>query len=578
MIKKLVRQMLAAQILAALTVSLCLLIDNIMIGRYLGVKALAAYGLANPVLLIIGALGSMLTAGVQVACSKSLGQGSQEETNAGYSSAIAVATVVSLAFMLVVLLLRGPLAAMLGADSDPELLADTKSYMAGFVIGAPATMMALVLVPFLQMAGQSALLIAAVLGMTVADVGLDLLNVLVFHGGMFGMGLASSLSYYVAMVVGGLYFLSKKCIFRFSLDGIRADKIREMVAGGVPTVFQMASSVVLIFVMNRILLSAGGDLAVAAYTVTNTLGNASNCIGTGMGGVSLTLTGILYNEEDRTGLKQLMGMLVRRAVVLGVIVAALLTAFAEPCVSLFVPEAGPTHAMAVYGLRLSALGLIPCCVISALKNGHMGVGRVRTIEIVSVMENAVLPTLAALVLRHFAGLKGVWFFYFCGEMLTLIGLFCYIWHTRGFMTLRTEDILMLPPDFGVPPEDLLERDIRDMAGVTEMAREAEEFCRVHGHDRRIGNHLALGIEEMGGNIVAHGFAPDGRNHLSIRLQYKDDRWVLRFRDDCRAFDPVNYAQQHGESMGIRLVMNMATEARYTSSMNLNNLILVFEDR
>ena len=42
MIRKLIRQMLIAQILSALTVSLCLLIDNIMIGRFLGEEALAA--------------------------------------------------------------------------------------------------------------------------------------------------------------------------------------------------------------------------------------------------------------------------------------------------------------------------------------------------------------------------------------------------------------------------------------------------------------------------------------------------------------------------------------------------------
>ena len=57
MISKLVRQMLTAQTLSALTVSLCLLIDNIMIGRFLGDSALTAYGLANPVLLVIGEIG-----------------------------------------------------------------------------------------------------------------------------------------------------------------------------------------------------------------------------------------------------------------------------------------------------------------------------------------------------------------------------------------------------------------------------------------------------------------------------------------------------------------------------------------
>ena len=110
MIKKLVRQMLAAQVLSALTVSLCLLIDSIMIGRFLGVDAIAAYGLANPILLIIGAVGSMLSAGIQVVCSKSLGKGSQEETNKGYSSAIAVAVIVSVIFAVLVLLLRKPIA------------------------------------------------------------------------------------------------------------------------------------------------------------------------------------------------------------------------------------------------------------------------------------------------------------------------------------------------------------------------------------------------------------------------------------------------------------------------------------
>ena len=77
--------MLAAQTLSALTVSLCLLIDNIMIARFLGVQAIAAYGLANPILLVIGAIGSMLAAGVQVACSRSLGSGSKEETDRGYN-------------------------------------------------------------------------------------------------------------------------------------------------------------------------------------------------------------------------------------------------------------------------------------------------------------------------------------------------------------------------------------------------------------------------------------------------------------------------------------------------------------
>ena len=132
MIRKLIRQMLAAQTLSALTVSLCLLIDNIMTGRFLGVGAIAAYELANPILLAVGALGSMLAAGVQVACSKSLGSGSQEETNRGYSSALALAAAVSLLLTAGVLIFRNPLATAMGAGREGEIYDMTRDYLAGF--------------------------------------------------------------------------------------------------------------------------------------------------------------------------------------------------------------------------------------------------------------------------------------------------------------------------------------------------------------------------------------------------------------------------------------------------------------
>ena len=572
--------MLSAQILSALTVSLCLLIDNIMIGRFLGEPALTAYGLSSPVLLVIGAMGSMLCAGAQVACGRSLGRGDQRETNAGYSSAVAVAAIFSLSFLVVVFVLRVPLARLLGARK-PELLADTSSYMAGFIIGAPASMGALILVPFLQMAGQSGLLIAAVLGMTVSDVALDLMNVLVFHGGMFGMGLASSLSYYVAMLIGGSYFLSRRCVFKFSKDLVRRDKLLELLEGGLPTVVSMAASVVLIFAVNKLLLPIGGEAAVAAYAVISTIINASNCISTGTGGVALTLSGVLYNEEDRTGLTELTGLIMRYAAMLGVVVAALLMVFAGPCVSLFMPTDSPSRALAIQGLRMFAVGLIPCCVNNALKNCWQGTDRVRLMEIVSVLENAALPLLAALVLSRFMGITGVWCLFTVGELLTFAVMLGVVWHSRGGVTFRREDLLLLDDGLGVPSRDGMESNIRDIDSLMAFSRQAEDFCRAHGGDSRLSTHLALCVEEMGGNIVTHAFGAGRKDgHLFIRLQVKEGTWTLRFRDDCMAFDPISHLEGLGDpvgSVGIRLAMRVADEARYTYSMNLNNLTLVLRE-
>ena len=575
MIRKLIRQMLSAQIFSALAVSLCLLVDNIMISRFLGEQAMAAYILANPLLLSIGAIGMLLAAGVQVACGKSLGSGSREETNAGYSSAVSFAAAVSALFAAVVILFAPFLAGAMGAESGSELFDMTRGYLIGFSIGAPGSMGALVLIPFLQMAGQSNLLIVAVLTMTVADIALDLLNGLVFHWGMFGMGLASSLSYYAAIAVVGVYFLSKQCVFRFSFRQISLGKIAELFCGGIPAGFNMASVLITVFLLNRILLSTGGSNALAAFAVISALNNVACCITTGIGGVSLTLSGIFFHEEDRSGLRTLIRYLCRYGVILGLGMEIFLAAAAPMLVALFIPEAGETQRMAVLGLRLFAAGMIPCSVNNALKNTYQGTKRVFLSVVISLVEGTFFPVLAAFVFSRFWGTTGVWLYFFAGESLALLFVAVLIILLTRKLPWQDGAVLLLKEDFGVAPDCLLEMDIHSMQDVTEAAERAEKFCHEHGQSAKTGNHIALCIEEMAANTIQHGFARDRKHHdLSVRLLQKKKDIVLRFRDDCSAFDPVSYIPEQGkDALGIRLILAFAQDVRYTYALNLNNVCI-----
>ena len=575
MIRKLVKQMLSAQIFSALAVSLCLLVDNIMIGRFYQEAGMASYTLANPLLLSIGAVGSLLAAGVQVACGKSLGSGSKEETDAGYSSAVAFGTAVSVLFTAAVVLFAPFLARAMGAGGSGELHDMTQGYLIGFSVGAPGCMGALVLIPFLQMAGQGNLLIAAVLTMTVTDIALDLLNGLVLHWGMFGMGLASSLSYYAAIAVVGTYFLSKRCVFRFSFCGISGKKIAELFRGGVPAGFNMASSVIMVFLLNRILRFTGGSSALAAFAVITSLGNAANCITTGVGGVSLTLSGIFFHEEDRTALRTLIRCLCRYGVILGLGMGVFLAAAAPLLVSLFITEAGETRHMAVIGLRLFSAGMIPCSVNNALKNAYQGTKRVFLTVLVSLLEGMVFPVLAAFAFSRFMGTTGAWLYFPAGECLTLLFIAVLVMILTRKLPWRDGAALLLKKDFGVSPDCLLEMDIRSMEDVTAAAQKAEQFCRAHGRSAKVSNHIALCIEEMASNTIQHGFTMDQKHHdLSVRLLQKEDDTVLRFRDDCGAFDPVSYIPKDSEdALGIRLVLAFARDARYTYALNLNNVCL-----
>ena len=79
---------------------------------------------------------------------------------------------------------------------------------------------------------------------------------------------------------------------------------------------------------------------------------------------------------------------------------------------------------------------------------------------------------------------------------------------------------------------------------------------------------------MAGNVIQYGFRDGKPHHLSVLIMNKPDHWVIRFRDDCRAFDPVRFIPQGDEqALGIRLVLALAEDAHYTYSMNMNNLAL-----
>ena len=128
--------MLVTQIVSSMTVTLCMLIDSIMIGRFLGVDSMSAYGLASPLLLIFAAFGSLISSGVQVMCGKTVGLGDREATDAVYSASVFLAGTVSAVGLALVFLFLQPLTTLLGAGKpgpDNQVFDLTRDYITGFM-------------------------------------------------------------------------------------------------------------------------------------------------------------------------------------------------------------------------------------------------------------------------------------------------------------------------------------------------------------------------------------------------------------------------------------------------------------
>ena len=582
MIRKLFRQMLVTQILSAMTVMLCMLVDSMMIGRFLGVDSMTAYGLANPVLLIFAAYGAMLSAGIQVMCGKTMGMGDREGTNACYSASAVLALSVSLAGMGLILLFLSPVCALLGAGRpgpDNPVFYLTRDYLKGFIIGAPAFIVAQIMVPFLQISGNRVRLALAVVLMTVSDVAFDLLNVFVFHGGTLGMGLASSLSYYLALAVGAAYFFKKDCMFKLRLKAVTGKVCAKIMEYGVPTVINSLAMVVLVFSLNKILLSVGGNMAVAAYSVISTIANICYCFGAGVASVALLLSSIFYSDEDRTALYALVRTMSFYAIVLDAALIAAVLLTAPVLVSAFLAD-GAARTMTIRGMRLFSLSLLPCSLNTAFKNYYQGVNRVRFTEAISLLQNVTFPVLAAFLLSRFLGTTGVWLSFLVGELLTMIVICAVVWSRHGKPAITAEVFSLLPKLFGVRDEDKIELTVRSREEAAEASVKAAEFCKAHGETPRNSMLISLCVEEMVNNIVEHGFKQERRDQsVDVRILFKGDTRIIRIRDNCVNFDPVEYLKLHENDdplahIGIRMVMKMVKRANYVNSLGLNNLTLV----
>ena len=574
--------MLVTQILSAMTVMLCMLVDSMMIGRFLGVDSMTAYGLANPVLLIFAAYGAMLSAGIQVMCGKTMGAGDRAGTDACYSASAVMALSVALAGTILVLLFVSPLSTVLGAGrpgSDNPVFFLTKDYLTGFIVGAPAFIVAQIMVPFLQISGSRVRLALAVVLMTVSDIAFDLLNVFVFRGGMLGMGLASSLSYYLALIVGAAYFFKKDCMFRLDLKAVKGRVCGSLLKDGVPTVINALAMVVLVFTLNKILLSVGGNLAVASYSVISTVGNICYCFGSGIASVALLLSSIFYSDEDRTAIHTLVRTQTFYAVALDAALIGAVLLLAPALASLFLNDPA-ARAMTVWGMRLFSLSLLPCSLNTTFKNYYQGVDRTRFTEVISLLQNMTFPVLTAFLFSRFLGTTGVWLCFLGGELLTMTVICIVVWRRNKKMIPLTEAFALLPADFGVRDEDRIEMTIRSKADVSEALQKAAAFCRSHGENARNSALIPLCVEEMVNNILEHGFKKSRRDQsVDVRILFKGDSRVIRIRDNCVNFDPVEYLKLHGSEdpvahIGIRMVMKMVKSANYVNSLGLNNLTLV----
>lgn len=582
-IRKMFQRTMVTMLFAELCNALTAIIDCSLTGQYLGASALASVGLGSPYFSLVSIVSGILMVGCTNLCTKAIGRGDKNETSSAFSLTVCLGVVLSVIIALLGLFFPSFFASLFGASGSEKAVFDgTVDYLRGVFIGAPGFIMFVILIPVLQLDGDSALPRIAGFVQAGTDIVLDLLNVKVFEKGTFGMGLASSLSHYATLSVILIHFLKKNNTFVFSFKRIKARHAPVLLRDGVPRAVCMLCRGILPVVLNIMILKIIGDSGVSAYSAMTSTSFILGALGWGIGGAVLIICGMMAGEESIRGMKNSADTALKDIVLFSVPLAAIAAVLSPFLAKLFIPDAGTVQDMAKTAILCYSLCIPFLAFNVSASNYFLALGKNLASNLVNIGIEAAFTIIMALILSPGLGILGIWIAFPAGQLLLTLVIVLRMIFGKDRAREGAEKYMMFPKGYGVAKEDRIIRSAGSMEEVIAISREAEEFCSSHGISRKVSYRISLCIEEMAGNTIEYGFADGKKHHLDIRLSVKNGRVTLRMRDDCPLFDFKKAAEEwapdpeHPEkNIGIRMIMGIAENISYTSSMNTNNLLVSF---
>ena len=577
MIRSLLFRLLPYQVLLAAVGAVNGLVSSYFAASCVGVSAMSAVGLYNPLNLLLQAIGTMLVGGAVILCGKYMGQNRQDRLRNAFSLDLTLAAVVSLAFTALFLLLGAlDLTGFLTRDGAVRPLFNR--YLLGQAIGVFPVILGSQLAAFLSLENRGGRTVAATLIYIAVNLVLNVLFVRLLRWEAFGLALASSLGLWAFLLTQAQYFLSGRSHLRASFKGLDWSESRDILRIGLPGAAGTGYQTVRGLIVNWLLGAFVGSAGISALAAANNLLGLVWAIPTGMLAVSRMMISVSVGEEDRQSLTDVLRVAFRSFVPLMFAVAGALILCAVPLTRLlFRDPAEPVYRMTVMGMRL-----LPLCMPLAIVCTHLTCyaqvsGRSGLVHLSSLLDGVVCVALFTAVLIPALGMSAVYLANILNGLAVPLLFVAFAWRKAGRFPRSMEELLAVPESFGAAADERMDLTVRSMEDVVSVSRRVQGFCLDRGVDARRAYLAGLAMEEMAGNIVSHGFSKDRKRHsVDVRVVRKDDSVILRIKDDCVPFDPgerqkLAEGDDITKNIGIRMVFKTAKDVRYQNILGMNVL-------
>lgn len=559
-------------------------IDGLITSRYLGADEMAAVGIAYPIYTILGIFSGLLATAMEVRCSQAIGRGKRDELSQFFSLSVYAGVLLSCLFTLPILLFSRPFATLLGASGNAsDLVEPTAQYLLGVGIGIPPLILTAILAPAFQLDNAHRNIQISALLRTAINILMDFLAVRMDLG-IFGIGLATAISSYICLLYQCTHFFRKERMLHLVRPSIPVmDYIRTLPNGMEKAVKRLANTIRPI-ILNNIIIAYGGTAAMSALSVRNNFSGFAEIFGVGIASSISLLTGLYYGEINKEAISEVNDVSNKLTFFISGLSCLLMLVFSRGIAGFYVTENGEVLNMAAFAITMLALQNPLQAIIASRIKYLQAIHRKLNMNLLIFATKLFFVLAVSFVLGRLFGVYGILASYTASDALTLLSILVFYQIRERRFLITKDDLLNLPEEFDIEPENVISLDVRDMDDVSVCSEQIMLFCKGHKIDRKIAYYAALCFEEIATNTIQYGFP---ENHSSIRMidlrvVISGDTLVIRMSDDCprydltRVFAAANAPDaDKSKNIGARIVSNVATEIDYLNTFNTNIIILRF---
>jgi len=404
---KLLAQYALPAIIAMTAASLYNIIDRVFIGQVVGPMAISGLAITFPFMILAAAFGAAVGVGAATTISVKLGQKDYESAENTLGNTITLNLIIGLAFGGICLLFLDPILRFFGASDTT--LPYARDFMQIILAGNVFSHMYFGMNAVLRAASKPRMAMFATIFTVAMNILLDTVFILWGHWGIKGAAFATVISQVLALCWQMKLFANKNELLHLKrgIYKLKANLVRNIISIGISPFLMNACACVIVIFINNQLVKFGGDIAVGAYGIANSIAMIFIMFVIGLNQGMQPIAGYNYGAQQYGRMMRVVKLSIITAICI-MLTGWTLAMFAPYyCARMFTkdPELikGSIKAIQIIMMMYPFIG---CQMV--ITNFFQCIGKVKISIFLSLSRQLLFLLPLLVLLPNFYGINGVW--------------------------------------------------------------------------------------------------------------------------------------------------------------------------